>query len=157
MKKIIVFDMDGTLADLYSVENWLGYLQRKDATPYRIAKPIYDADTLNILFDALRGFGYQIVVTSWLARESDRDFDNRIRSAKYNWIRKQGLHFDDIHIVKYGTQKANVTREDETYQILVDDEERNLNSWDLGATIDAKTNVINALIKLIKEEMDKMT
>lgn len=33
------FDMDGVLAGLYSVPNWLKYLENEDTTPYAIAKP----------------------------------------------------------------------------------------------------------------------
>ena len=38
--KILVWDMDGTIADLYGVENWLPMLRAYDPTPYRTAKPI---------------------------------------------------------------------------------------------------------------------
>lgn len=153
MNKMIVFDLDGTLVDFYGVDNWLDYLQNKDATPYKVASPLYDADTLNVLFDALRGIGYRIAVTSWLAKTSDRIFDQKIRNAKYAWIKAQGLIFDEIHIVKYGTPKATVTEKANCYQILVDDEEPNRNAWTLGDTIDANKNVIEELFKLIEREI----
>ena len=35
----INFDMDGTIADLYGVKNWLSYLEAEDTTPYAIANP----------------------------------------------------------------------------------------------------------------------
>jgi hydroxymethylpyrimidine pyrophosphatase-like HAD family hydrolase len=34
MTKAIYFDMDGTIANLYGVENWLPKLQAKDETPH---------------------------------------------------------------------------------------------------------------------------
>ena len=37
MIKEIVFDMDGTIADLYGVENWLPKLRAYDPTPYQTA------------------------------------------------------------------------------------------------------------------------
>ena len=43
MKKLnitINFDMDGTIADLYGVENWLDYLIAEDAFPYETAEPL---------------------------------------------------------------------------------------------------------------------
>ena len=58
MNKTIVFDMDGTIADLYGVEGWLDMLRAEDATPYRQAKPIYDMDMLNDLIDILKNMGY---------------------------------------------------------------------------------------------------
>ena len=32
-KGTIYFDMDGTLANFYGVENWLDYLENEDTTP----------------------------------------------------------------------------------------------------------------------------
>ena len=44
----INFDLDGTIADLYGVENWLPMLVAHDETPYIIAKHIVDyVDNLN--------------------------------------------------------------------------------------------------------------
>ena len=31
--KMVVFDMDGTIADLYAVPNWLQMLRAEDPTP----------------------------------------------------------------------------------------------------------------------------
>ena len=56
--KYLCFDMDGTIADLYGVENWLNDLRNENARPYRVAKPIYDMDTLNFLLDALKSQGW---------------------------------------------------------------------------------------------------
>ena len=39
-RKMICFDMDGTLADLYGVQDWLDYLIEEDETPYLIAEPM---------------------------------------------------------------------------------------------------------------------
>ena len=36
----INFDMDGTIADLYGVENWLDYLIAGDVFPYENADPL---------------------------------------------------------------------------------------------------------------------
>ena len=33
MNKTLVFDMDGTIADLYGVEGWLEMLRAEDETP----------------------------------------------------------------------------------------------------------------------------
>lgn len=39
MTKAIYFDMDGTIANFYSVPNWLDYLIASDPTPYEVARP----------------------------------------------------------------------------------------------------------------------
>jgi len=38
--KAIYFDMDGTIADFYSVENWLEDLRMENVAPYILAKPM---------------------------------------------------------------------------------------------------------------------
>ena len=42
MNTTICFDMDGTIADLYGVQNWLEMLQAENPQPYRQAKPLLD-------------------------------------------------------------------------------------------------------------------
>ena len=42
MRKAIYFDMDGTIANLYGVENWLPLLRSCDASPYVNALPMLD-------------------------------------------------------------------------------------------------------------------
>ena len=46
MKKLLVFDMDGTIADLYAVNDWKNKLNSSNPTPYMEAEPMWDmADT----------------------------------------------------------------------------------------------------------------
>ena len=68
--KTLVFDMDGTIADLYGVENWLHDLRMESVRPYTQAKPIYDMELLNDILLMLKACGWRIVVTSWLARSN---------------------------------------------------------------------------------------
>ena len=42
----INFDMDGTIADFYGVENWLDYLMEEDTHPYAVAEPLLRFNTL---------------------------------------------------------------------------------------------------------------
>lgn len=120
-EKILVFNMDGTIADFYNVEKWLDFLKNSDATPYKIAKPLYDMDSLNVILNLLKDKGYRIVVTSWLAKNSSKEFDKATRKAKLEWLARYDFPCDEIHLVKYGTTKANCTRKLGGYQILIDD------------------------------------
>lgn len=38
----IIWDMDGTIADLYNVPNWLQKVRTYDVTPYAEAAPMWD-------------------------------------------------------------------------------------------------------------------
>lgn len=150
--KILVFDMDGTIADLYGVENWLEYLRSENEKPYIQAKPLYDMDTLNTVIKMLKENNWYIVVTSWLAKDSSKDYNKKIRKAKKDWLEKYSFPYDELHLIKYGTTKANCTRKKGGVQILVDDNEKIRNGWKLGDTINAKENIIKDLISLLLKE-----
>ena len=152
VEKILVFDMDGTIADFYGVNGWLEYLNENNPTPYIIAEPLYDMVVLTSVLNILKTKGWKIVVTSWLAKDSTREFDREVRQAKREWLKEYNFPFDEIHLVKYGTTKANCTRKLGGYQILVDDNEQVRNGWNLGATINANENILDKLIDLMVAE-----
>lgn len=150
MNKILVFDMDGTIADLYGVADWLNFVRSEDPEPYVVAKPMYKMENLANLLNQLKVQGWEIVVTSWLAKGSSKRYDKEVRRAKREWLEKNNFPFDEIHLVKYGTTKANCTRRKGGYQILVDDNEKIRKGWHLGDTINANENILNVLEKLIE-------
>ena len=153
MTRAIVFDMDGTLADFYGVENWLEDIRSGNARPYKIAKPLYDMDSLNILLNLLKEKGFRIIITSWLAKGSSEEFDRATRKAKIEWLRQYHFPYDEIHLVKYGTTKANCTRKKADYQILVDDNAEVRKGWTLGDTINANENILEKLADLLLTEL----
>ena len=150
MTKMLVFDMDGTIADLYGVDGWLKDLRTESVRPYTEAKPLYDMDELRELLNRLQKLGWLICVTTWLAKGATKEYDKAVTKAKKEWLEKYGFPYDEIHLVKYGTTKANCTRKLGGYQILVDDNENVRKGWKLGSTIDANKNILRELEKLIK-------
>lgn len=149
MNKTIVFDMDGTIANFYGVDNWLNDIRSENTRPYDIAEPLYDMDVLNAILLALKSQGWRIAITTWLAMNSSVEFENATRRAKLNWLAKYDFPYDEIHLVRYGTTKANCTRSKGGYQILVDDNAKIRQGWSLGSTIDANKNILDALITLL--------
>ena len=147
--KVIVFDMDGTIADFYGVNGWLDDLHNYSTRPYEIAKPLYDMNELCELLEELKEIGYIIAITTWLSANSTREYDNEVRKAKLEWLARYNFPYDEIHLVKYGTTKANCTRKLGGFQILVDDNEKVRKGWNLGATIDANENIIEMLRELL--------
>lgn len=149
MNRTLVFDMDGTIANFYGVTNWLEYLQNEDTTPYEVALPLYDMIYLNAILTILKNQGWKIVVTTWLSKDGTKEYNDRTRKAKLEWLEKYSFPYDEIHIVKYGTTKANCTRKIGGYQILVDDNAVVRKGWKLGDTINANENILKELEKLI--------
>ena len=151
--KTIVFDLDGTIVDFYGVNGWLDDLQNENTRPYDIAEPLYDMEVLNAILDILRLQGWTIAITTWLAKGSTKAYDDMVRKAKIQWLAKYGFPYDEIHLVKYGTTKANCTRKNGGYQILVDDNAQIRKGWTLGDTIDANKNIIDELLKILEREV----
>lgn len=149
LNKTLVFDMDGTIANLYGVNNWLEMLRAEDPTPYIIAKPMYNVNILNFILNQLKADGWKIVVTTWLAKGSTKHYDTLVREAKLAWLEEHNFPFDEVHMVKYGTTKANCTRKLGGFQILVDDNEKVRKGWNLGATINANENILEILETLL--------
>jgi FMN phosphatase YigB (HAD superfamily) len=148
MNRTIVFDMDGTIADFYGVENWLIEIRNESTKPYEIAEPLYNIETLNTILEFLKMSGWRIVVTSWLAKDSTKEYKEKVRKAKLEWLKKYDFPFDEIHLVQYGTTKANCTRHLGGFQVLVDDNEKVRKGWTLGDTINANENILEKLINL---------
>lgn len=151
--KVLVFDMDGTIADLYGVQGWLEDLRSENPRPYKVARPMYDMETLGYILEILKAQGWKIVVTSWLAKGSTREYDEMVRRAKREWLERYQFPVDEIHLVKYGTTKANCTRKLGGYQILVDDNETVRKGWTLGETINANENILEKLVDLFCQDL----
>jgi len=152
MKKILVFDMDGTIADLYGVDGWLTDLRSENTRPYAIAKPMYDMDILNALVNELKACGWRIVVNTWLAKGATKTYDDAVKRVKKEWLARYAFPYDEIHLTKYGRTKANATRHHGGFQVLVDDNADIRKGWTLGNTIDANMDIISELLKLLADE-----
>lgn len=150
--KVLVFDMDGTIADLYGVQGWFEDLRNENARPYLMARPMYDKMVLNTILDLLKARGWKVVVTTWLAKDSTEYYKDLVRQAKLEWLAQQEFPFDEIHLVQYGTTKANCTRKLGGYQVLVDDNEQVRKGWHLGDTINANENILEKLVDLLLTE-----
>lgn len=144
MTTTIFFDMDGTIANLYGVENWLNYILIADALPYEIAKPLVKLNVLARILNKLQKEGYRIGIISWLAKNSDATYDEKVIEAKQKWLKKHlaSVKFDEINIVAYGTPKQMFAKTNN--DILFDDEKRNRDNW-TGKAFD-----VNEILKVLK-------
>lgn len=146
MRTTIYFDMDGTIADLYGVENWLDCLIAKEELPYEIAKPLVRLSLLARYLNKLQRKGYRIGIISWLAKNSNEDFDARVTKAKREWlsVHLSSVQFDEINIVPYGTPKSNFSND--SSDILFDDEIQNRENWNgVAYDVDSIIEILKAL------------
>ena len=144
MTKTIYFDMDGTIANLYGVNNWLDMIINNDATPYKVAEPMVRMNVLARVLNNLIRKGWTIGIVSWLAKNSNSEYDEKVIEAKLNWLKThlKSVQFEEIHIVPYGTPKHEIVNNPNG--ILFDDEEPNRTNWK-GTAFD-----VNEIIKTLK-------
>ena len=139
MPKMLCFDMDGTIADLYAVPDWLPMLQAENPLPYYIANPLCDMGRLFNALTALRAEGVEIRVITWLSKDSTEDYKTAVREAKKTWLACYGFPCDHFHGVQYGATKADSIRKylaDGETAILFDDNEAVRKGWHMGEAID---------------------
>lgn len=151
--KYLAFDMDGTIADLYTVDGWLEDLRAYNPNPYRVAEPMWDMEELRMALNEIQQIGIKVVVITWMSKDSTKEYDMAVRQAKLEWLEKMGFPYDFFHCVKYGTTKANTIRKymkiNET-AILIDDNDKVRNGWSLGETINpTDTDIIEFIRGLI--------
>lgn len=129
MAKAIYFDMDGTLANLYGVENWLEKLRAYDASPYAEAEVLLNMQALAHRLNKLQQNGYTIGIISWLSKESTTAYDMAATAMKMAWLEKhlRSVKWDEIHIVAYGKKKSKLAQVKNGY--LFDDNESIRREW----------------------------
>lgn len=125
----IFFDLDGTIANLYNVPNWLLKLRNNDVSPYEEAAPLFRLNNIARLLNILQKNGIRIGIITWLAKDSNPLYDKAIRRAKRRWLARhlRSVNWDEIHIVKYGTPKTKFRKA--ANDILFDDIEEIREKW----------------------------
>ncbi len=143
MTTTIYFDMDGTIADLYSIPDWLPLLRAYDPKPYAEAKPLVNLNSLARILNRLQRQGFRIGIISWLSKTSTPEYDAKVTTAKERWLARHlsSVNFDEIHIVPYGTPKETFATVND---ILFDDEVRNRENW-IGKAFD-----VDSIIEILK-------
>ena len=152
MLKMICFDLDGTLADLYNVPNWLTKLRAYDPSPYADATPLCDMQELASLLAIAQQQGIEIRIITWLSKETTAEYDEIVRTTKRTWVEAYHLPFNHFHAVKYGATKADSVRKalhDTDTAILFDDNAKVRQGWHLGDTYDPTVCDICQVLKNI--------
>ena len=127
----IWFDMDGTIADLYGVRDWLPAIIARDTRPYEVARGLGNTALIARLLNKVRANGHEIGIISWTAKDAPAEYNKAVEMAKREWLHRHfpSVTWDEIKVVEYGTNKYMATGGG----ILFDDEEPNRKIWGEGA------------------------
>ena len=127
-----VFDMDGTLFDLYGVDNWLPQLRAEDTSPYLAAKPMINFSLLARYLNRIQREGHKIMIVSWTSKESSPEYHSQVAWAKFKSLRRHlpSVHWDTIIFANYGTEKSTLVKDSKAF--LFDDDEGVRTNWQGG-------------------------
>jgi phosphoglycolate phosphatase-like HAD superfamily hydrolase len=141
--KVLVFDMDGTIVDLYGVRNWLPQLRCESVLPYVVAKPLVDMKRLNDILSQLKEFGWRVAVVTWGSKGATSEYNARISTAKKEWLDKYKFPYDDFYFLSYGVDKNKPASIYEGWlKILIDDDDRVREQWSGQAVNPQDINMI---------------
>ena len=123
----IYFDLDGTIYNLYGFPNWLECILSEKTNCYTNSDLLVNYEEFTIVLNQLKEKGYKLGIITWLSKKATKNYQNKVRKAKYRFINKWFSNiFDEIHIIQYGKDKSYYCNEND---ILFDDEEKNRLQW----------------------------
>ena len=110
--RTIWWDMDGTIANLYAVENWLPKLRAEDPTPYAEAGVLWNMSQLARLMNRVQKLGYKLGIISWTSKGGSYDYDCAVRDTKWDWLGEHlpSVSWDYVRITAYGVPKETWMR-----------------------------------------------
>lgn len=129
IEKVIYFDMDGTVADLYNVTNWLETI--------RAEKPIFenlppmpklDMEYLNRQLIQLQKRGWTISVITWTPMDCTDEYHEFTANEKSKWLDKYMPCVQEFNPLRYG-QSKNIPANPEALNIIFDDNKDVRNDW----------------------------
>ena len=131
----IFFDMDGTIAELYKVKDWLFALRSNDWSVYDRCLPRAHYERINDAIEALIENGWQVGVITWASKGIGwgQELD-AISETKFEWLCRffPALADGRFACLPYGYDKAQFVEEmGDAYEniYLVDDNKEVRADW----------------------------
>ena len=152
MSKVIMFDMDGTVYDLYGVDNWLEKLENSDVSAYADGAPLVNLRELEKVCKALIAKGFEIGVITWLSQGGSDSYNRNVTLTKKMWIENNMPYVTKFTAQKYGTPKQKALDSSVKFAVLVDDNDNVREMWETPKqrkSIDAKLDIISKLWELV--------
>lgn len=151
MKLKILFDLDGTVADLYGRNDWLEKL-RAEVPIYEELEPLIDMVELTAIAERLAEKGVEFGVVTWLSMGASVDYEFVTAMEKFRWCQKYMPYISEFEAQPYGTPKQ--TNYHHCKCILIDDNAEVRQSFETPhrrKTFDANENICEFLTKLYEE------
>ena len=117
MKTVVYLAMDGTIANLYGIENWLGRLRNEDSTIFTECETLI---TEKALFDLYPVEKYEIRILSMTPKKATKRYCMSVIAQKNEWL---DIHFPHIKKRIYLPYGHNKNLKNSVNKILIDDSE----------------------------------
>lgn len=158
----VVFDLDGTIFNLYNKPNWLDDLENErwgvfkewgynhGFMPY-ICRAELQEKILNLID---RGITFGII--SWLPWGASPEYAEICRREKLEWICKNLPMITDIQLIPYGIEKQKAVTKKAGRMILIDDNAEICKTWEtakqrIAIQVNDDFTVMDALDKILEE------
>jgi len=148
MKKI-VFDLDGTLYDLYGVPDWEKKLREEKENIFLEGKSFLNKDFYEIIEELLKN-GFSFDVATWLPMFATKQYEEKCRKEKERWVKENLKFVKNIYIDAYGVPKQKMVKEKSSLMILIDDNLEVCKDWATKKQRQYK-NVKDNLIEILEE------
>lgn len=124
MKKTVVYlDMDGTIADLYGMKNWLKKLENEVEGLFLNCKPLVSEEELEYIFPS---DVYELRICSMTPKDATEEYCQVVINEKNQWLDK---YFPSITHRVYMAYGNNKNLRNSKNHILVDDNEKIRNTF----------------------------
>ena len=116
MKKVYL-DMDGTIANLYAITNWLERLTSEDTNIFKECKPLISQKEL---YDLFPSDTYEIIILSMTPYKCSKYYHENVIQQKNEWL---DIYFPQIKKRIYKKYSGNKNLKNSENAILIDDNE----------------------------------
>ena len=132
-----VFDLDGTIFDLYNRPNWLSMLENEQEEVFAeygdnngwlsyINRISFNEAVTALMME----FGVEFEVITWLPMQASPEYEERCRQKKTEWVKKNLPFVSAINCVSYGLPKQNFIKKRAQRMILFDDNKEVCEMWE---------------------------
>ena len=141
----IYFDLDGTVYDLYNVENWLEKLRSEDASVFSEGDFIGDYNRFKTVCEKLVSVGVQFEVITWLPMQASEEYEIECTEVKREWVKKFMPFVTEFTAQSYGIPKQNAIKKRAKTMYLLDDNKEVCEMW--------KTDKMRKAINVNRDEL----
>lgn len=122
-KQKVYLDMDGTIANLYGIDNWLERLRKEDTTIFLECNPLISEKDLLKVFPPK---SHEIIILSMTPLNCSKSYHENVITQKNKWL---DIHFPSITKRIYKKYGNNKNLKNSVKAILVDDNETIRNNY----------------------------